>query len=128
MRTRAAENLRGLRVAVYARFSSTNQREASIEDQLRRCTEFVEARGGTVRPEWTFVDRAMSGASLKRPGFEQLHALARAKGIDAIVTEDTSRISREFADAAILFRELAYLEIALLGVPTESTRARRTQS
>lgn len=32
------------RVALYARYSSDNQREASIEDQLRICREAGEAR------------------------------------------------------------------------------------
>jgi DNA invertase Pin-like site-specific DNA recombinase len=37
----------GLRVATYARFSSANQRETSIEDQQYRCHQFVEQHGGT---------------------------------------------------------------------------------
>lgn len=116
MRMRSHPGLEGLRVAVYARYSSANQREASIDDQVRRCTRFIEERGGTVDSELVFSDRATSGASLQRAGFERLFALAKAKLIDVIVTEDASRISRELADAATLFRELTYLEIPLLGV------------
>ena len=37
------------RVALYARYSSDNQRDASIEDQLRICREKAE------REKWTIV-------------------------------------------------------------------------
>ncbi|MER9132633.1 recombinase family protein [Mesorhizobium sp. M0768] len=37
------------RVALYARYSSDNQREASIEDQLRLCREHA------ARERWTVV-------------------------------------------------------------------------
>jgi DNA invertase Pin-like site-specific DNA recombinase len=49
----ASKELLGLRVAVYARFSSEGQREAIIDDQHRRCHEFVLANGGAVREELT---------------------------------------------------------------------------
>ena len=35
------------RVAIYARYSSNNQREASIEDQIRVCTARVEQESWT---------------------------------------------------------------------------------
>ena len=34
-----------MRVAVYARYSSENQREASIDDQLRICKARITAEG-----------------------------------------------------------------------------------
>lgn len=113
-----ARNLSGLRIAVYARYSSDNQREASIDDQVRRCREFVERAGGTVDPNLVFADHAVSGASLQRPAFEKLMALVNAKRreLDAIVTEDLSRVTRDFADAAMVFKQLQYLGVPLLGV------------
>jgi predicted site-specific integrase-resolvase len=36
-----SQEFAGKRVAVYARFSSQLQREASIEDQVRRCTAYA---------------------------------------------------------------------------------------
>ncbi|BCH23283.1 hypothetical protein MesoLjLb_30680 [Mesorhizobium sp. L-8-3] len=54
------------RVALYARYSSDNQREASIEDQLRQCRERAAREGWTVVE--TYSDRAISGASLIRSG------------------------------------------------------------
>lgn len=106
------------RIAIYARYSSAMQSEASIEDQVHRCAEFVRKNGGVVDDALIFTDHAVSGASLARPAFEQLVLLvdARPPRVDAIVTEDMSRISRDFADAAQVFRRLQYLNIPLIGV------------
>src|ERR687887_420285 len=53
-----------MRAVIYARYSSDQQREASIEDQIRVCERRIEREG------WTFlhsyVDRAVSGASRLR--------------------------------------------------------------
>ncbi|WP_371877927.1 recombinase family protein [Shinella zoogloeoides] len=55
------------RVALYARYSSDNQREASIDDQYRICREQAK------REKWkvvgTYKDAGISGASMiLRPG------------------------------------------------------------
>src|SRR5437773_1282478 len=96
------------RPAIYARFSSSRQDERSIEDQVRRCREHLGDRDGTVE---VFADYAVSGASLKRPGFEALMAAVDAGAVTAIVTEDISRISRDFADAAHFFKRLQYARV-----------------
>lgn len=95
-----AGEFRGKAVGIYARFSSANQREASLDDQVRRCREYVEARGGRVPETLVFTDAAVSGASLMRPAFERMMAAVEKKQIEVIVTEDVSRISRDIADAA----------------------------
>ncbi len=50
------------RAALYARYSSDNQREASIEDQLRLCREHAEREGWQIVENYT--DAAISGASM----------------------------------------------------------------
>jgi site-specific DNA recombinase len=113
-----AETLRGKRIAIYARFSSEKQSETSIDDQVRRCREFVEREGGSVEPVRVFTDYATSGASLARSGFEAMMALTSGSrpAIDVIVAEDLSRITRDLADGALLFRRLQFLGVKLLGV------------
>ena len=59
-----------MRVALYARYSSDQQREASIADQLRDCRAFATREGWTVVRE--YHDSAMSGASRHRPGLQSL--------------------------------------------------------
>ena len=59
-------NIALVRVAVYARYSSDHQSEASIEDQVRVCRALAERHG------WEVVqvhnDSAISGASIFRSG------------------------------------------------------------
>lgn len=50
-----------MRVVTYARYSSENQREASIEDQVRICTARIEAEGWALVA--TYTDYALCGAS-----------------------------------------------------------------
>src|SRR5262245_275632 len=55
-----------MRAAIYARYSSDLQREASIEDQVRLCKERIEQEQWAICE--TYTDHAMSGASRHRPG------------------------------------------------------------
>jgi site-specific DNA recombinase len=73
-----------VKVAIYARYSSDNQRDASIVDQMRVCRAFAERQGWTLAQEYS--DHAVSGATLLRSGFQSLmhdalnHRLRRANG------------------------------------------------
>src|ERR1700744_4736484 len=50
-----------MRVALYARYSTDLQREASIDDQLRLCQAHAERQGWIVAG--SYFDRAISGAT-----------------------------------------------------------------
>src|SRR5690606_27484180 len=63
-----------------------------------------------------FTDHATSGASLQRRGWEKLMAAVESRRVDVVVTEDLSRISRDFADAASVFKKLQYLDVPLVSV------------
>ena len=65
-----------MRAVIYARYSSDNQRDASIEDQLEVCRRYAKAHGWQVT--CTYEDRALSGGSAFRPAF-QAHRTARRK-------------------------------------------------
>ncbi len=56
-----------MRAAIYARYSSENQRAASIELQTRKCRAFVARQGWSLVQ--TYSDQAISGASFLRPGY-----------------------------------------------------------
>ena len=43
---------------IYARYSSDNQREESIEGQIRECTAYAEKNGITIVRH--YIDRALS--------------------------------------------------------------------
>ena len=57
-----------LRAVIYARYSSSSQREESIEGQIRDCTTYAERNGYTVIG--TYADRAISGTTDDRPEFQ----------------------------------------------------------
>ena len=84
-----------MKVAIYARYSSENQRPESIEDQIRGCQELAAARGYSVDPTHIYTDAAKSGASRDRPGLEALLAAARARQFEAVLVDDLSRLSQQ---------------------------------
>lgn len=112
------QELAGLRIAIYARFSSDNQRDASIDDQVHRCREFVRERGGAVPNTLVFTDRAISGQSMDRPAFNKLRALVTAtpSGVDVIVAENVDRLGRDEADLHPFRRECTFAGVRLWSV------------
>ena len=101
-----------LRAAIYARYSTDRQSEASIEDQLRLCKERV-AREGWELAE-VFADRAFSGASALRPGYQSLLESAREGAFDIVVAEALDRLSRDQEDIAGLFKRLGFAGIRIV--------------
>lgn len=55
---------------ICARYSSDNQREESIEGQIRECTAYAEKNGITVVKH--YIDRAISAKTDNRPQFQQM--------------------------------------------------------
>ena len=80
-----------LRAVIYARYSSDNQREASIEDQIEVCRRYVERQGWTIGE--VYADQALSGASRFRPAFQQMQADAEQRRFDVVVVEALDRLS-----------------------------------
>lgn len=109
-------DLKGQRVAVYARFSTDKQNPRSIEDQLRVCREHVERMGGALADELIFADAGISGTSTIRPGFQALHEAVRTRRVDVIVTEDLSRIGRDIANNAQTLKQFASWGARLLAI------------
>ncbi len=103
-----------MKVAIYARYSSDNQREASIEDQVRVCKSRVRQEGWTLVA--TYVDRGLSGASVLRPGYQQLLEDAGNAEFDVVMAEALDRLSRDQENIAGLYKRLFYLGITLVTV------------
>lgn len=55
---------------IYARYSSDNQREKSIEGPIRECTAYAEKNGITIVEH--YIDRAISAKTDSRPEFQQM--------------------------------------------------------
>lgn len=93
-----------MRAVVYARYSSDQQREASIEDQLRLCRELAGRLSVDVAE--CFADRAASAASARRSGYQAMLEFVRAGGVDVVLAESLDRLSRDQEDTAALFKRL----------------------
>ncbi|MPZ40925.1 MAG: recombinase family protein [Rhizobiales bacterium] len=101
------------RIALYARYSSDNQREASIEDQFRLCREHAMREGWTVAESYS--DPAISGASvILRPGIQALLQDARRGLFEVVLAEALDRISRDQADVATLFKHLKFSGVSIV--------------
>ena len=99
------------RAAIYARYSTDLQSDASVEDQIRICEEYAERQGWQVVNH--YKDRAQSGANLLRPGVQSLLADARAGDFDVILSEALDRISRDQADIASVYRDMGFNEVEM---------------
>ena len=95
-----------MRAAIYARYSSDSQRDASIEDQVRICRAELEKLGAGLIG--TYTDHAISGSTRLRPGYQKLLEDARAGAFDVVVAEALDRISRDQEDVASCFKILSF--------------------
>ena len=102
-----------LRCALYARYSSDQQRAASIEDQFRICREHAEREGWAIAA--TYKDSAISGDSvILRPGIQGLLEDARRGLFEVVVAEALDRVSRDQADVAILYKHLRFAGVPVV--------------
>jgi site-specific DNA recombinase len=97
---------------IYARCSSDLQREASIEDQIEICRRYAEAQGWAILRDYS--DRAASGSTRFRPGYQALLAAARQGEFDIVLAEALDRLSRDQEDVAALFKALAFCRVAIV--------------
>ncbi|MEX0300792.1 MAG: recombinase family protein [Leisingera sp.] len=100
------------RAVIYARFSSQIQSEASIEDQQRLCQERAVREGW--RTVDSFSDRAMSGASMLRPGLQSLFQAAQDGQFDIVLSEALDRLSRDQADIAAIYKRLTFAGVRIV--------------
>ena len=103
-----------MRVAIYARFSTDMQRDASIEDQERQCHRLIENKGW--RHVRTFADRGLSGASHTRPGYQDLLSFVRESACDVVVAESIDRLSRDQEHIAGFYKAMAFQGVIIVTV------------
>ena len=98
-------------VAIYARYSTDLQSDASIEDQIRICKERARANGWHVVNCYT--DHAVSGASMMRPGIQIMMQDAQAGKFDLVLAEALDRLSRDQEDIAGIYKRLQFAGVAI---------------
>src|SRR5262252_6797120 len=103
-----------MKAAIYARYSSDNQRPESIDDQIQACQELAAARGYAVDPTHIYKDEAKSGAIRDRPGLEALLAAARTRQFQAVLVDDLSRLSRDNHYLLTLYAEFRFNGVRII--------------
>lgn len=103
-----------MKAAIYARYSSDNQREASIEDQGRNCERGCQQHHLQITHR--FGDEAMSGAKVDRPGYQALLEAARRREFDIIVVDEVSRLWRDQEEQWRAVKLLEFKGVHILGV------------
>lgn len=82
---------------IYARYSSDNQSEASIEQQVDECQEYAMLNGLTVSE--IYADRAISGRIDSRAEFQRMiHDAERGK-FQIVIAYKSSRLARNMMNA-----------------------------
>jgi DNA invertase Pin-like site-specific DNA recombinase len=93
-----------MKVAIYARYSSENQRDASIADQCRIGRESAQRQGWHIAAEYS--DHGVSDATIMRSSFQAMMREALQKKVDNVMAEALDRVSRDQEDTAGLFKRL----------------------
>ena len=83
---------------IYARYSCDNQREESIEGQLRDCKEYAKRHDILVVD--TYIDRAFSAKTDRRPAFQQMIKDSAKREFEAIIVWKLDRFARNRYDSA----------------------------
>lgn len=84
---------------IYARFSSSRQREESIEGQVRECKAYAERQG--LRIIKIYADRAISGRTDRRPEFQQMIEDSKAKQFARVIVYTFDRFARDSYASAV---------------------------
>ena len=93
-----------MKAYAYARFSSDNQREESIDAQIRAITEYCDKND--IRIVRVFRDEAYSARSDRRPAFQEMFSLIKDYPVDFVIVHKLDRFARNRADAAFYRKKL----------------------
>jgi len=102
------------KAALYARFSSDNQREESIDAQIRAMRDYCQRNGMVIVRK--YCDRARSATTDDRPEFLTMIADSKKCEFNFVVVHKLDRFSRSRYDSAYYKRELKKNEVSLLSV------------
>ena len=98
--------------AIYARFSSHNQREESIEQQVAECKAFAAVSG--IKIVGIYADSAKTGRTDRRPQFQKLQRDARKGGFNTVIAYKSNRIARNMLNAMIFENNMEDCGITVL--------------
>ncbi|QJS20465.1 recombinase family protein [Turicibacter sanguinis] len=103
-----------IRAVSYSRFSSNNQRTESIDAQQRAIYKYIAENKYT--PVGDYVDEALTGTNLQRPGFQSMLDDAKKGMFDVVIVHKMDRFSRDVYDALDVQRKLAFYGVRIESV------------
>lgn len=95
-----------MKVAIYSRFSTDSQDKTSIDGQVVNCQALADGNGWEVMERYS--DEAISGTDDGRPGYQQLLADSEAGKFDAILVDETSRLTRRAGELPRILEILTF--------------------
>jgi len=105
-----------MKAAIYARYSSENQSEKSIDDQVRVCRAYASEHGLVIEEKDIYTDEAVSGSLVDRPGLQALEKAMEDSEFQAVVVDDLARLSRSNHQMLTLVLKLNYHQVKLISV------------
>lgn len=101
--------------AIYARVSTTQQeKEATIESQIAVLQEYATTEGYQISPTHHFIDQAVSGARLDRPGLDRLRDLASEQQFKVVLCLSPDRLARQYVYQRVILDELSTTGVEMI--------------
>jgi len=107
------------KAVIYARYSSDNQRDASIDQQVKACRQFAEQEHLEVIR--VYDDRALTGKTDKRPSFLQMISDSENRDFRYVIVYSLDRFSRDKYDSAHYKHELKKNDVKVLSATEHLT-------
>ena len=82
---------------IYARYSSHNQREVSIEQQISQCQTYADRLGYKIKN--VYSDKAVSGKTDRRPQFQRMMKDAQSGEFNYVIAWKSNRMGRNMLQA-----------------------------
>jgi len=103
-----------VRVACYARYSTSMQREESISAQMRAMKKFCDDNGWIIVKK--YVDEAYSATTDKRPQFQEMITDSCKKEFDIVLVHKLDRFARNRYDSSLYKQKLRKNGVRLCSV------------
>ena len=112
----------GLRIAIYARVSTEEQREGqTIDSQVAELERFCREKVWLITG--IYKDEGWSGGIMERPELDRLRDDAQKAVFDAVLINDVDRLARDVAHLGVLKRDLERkgIQVMFRKLPTETS-------
>lgn len=99
---------------IYARYSSHNQRDVSIDQQVKADREFADRQ--ELKIVGIYADRAMTGTNDRRPEFQRMIEDAKKRSFSYVIVYSLDRFARDRYDSVVYKRQLKECGVRVLSV------------